>query len=72
MYTIYASKLAAQQANIAAAAAAGHDLITTVFLWECIVHPTDGRAALADGTGATTQEDMVTEGFLPVPTPSEE
>ena len=72
MYTIYPTLLAAQQANLAAAAAAGHDLITTVYLWECIKHPTDGRAALADGTGTTTQEDLVTEGFLPAPTLMEE
>lgn len=67
MYTIYPNKLAAQQANMMAASAAGHDLVTTVFLWECIVHPVDGRAALADGAGTTTQEDMITEGFLPEP-----
>jgi len=67
MYTIYPNKLAAQQANLAAAAAAGHDLITTVYLWECIKHPTDGRAALVDGTGPYTKEDMIAEGFITQP-----
>lgn len=65
MYTTYPTLLAAQQANLAAAASAGHDLITTVYLWECIKHPTDGRAALADGTGTTTVAELETEGFFP-------
>lgn len=64
MYSIYPSMLAAQQANLAAAAAAGYDLITTIYAFECIKHPTDGRAALKDGTGPVTVEQMITEGFI--------
>jgi hypothetical protein len=73
MYTIYPSMLAAQQANLAAAAVAGYDLITTIYAFECIKHPTDGRAVLVDSSGPFTYEDMVAEGFISPPEePAEE
>lgn len=67
MYTIYPSMLEAQQKNMEAAAAMGCNLISTVFAFECIKHP-DGRAALADGIGPVTREQMIAEGFIQQPT----
>ena len=63
MYTIYPSMLGAQQANLAAAAVAGYDLITTIYAFECIKH-SDGRAALADGVGPYSRDDMIADGFI--------
>lgn len=64
MYTVYPTKLAALQANMAAAFNAGMNMETTVYLYARIDHPTDGRSALADGTGPVTHEQLVAEGFL--------
>jgi hypothetical protein len=67
MYTIYPSMLEAQQRNMEAAAAMGCNLISTIFAFECIKH-SDGRAALADGIGPVTREQMIAEGFITQPT----
>lgn len=71
MYTIYPTILEAQQANLAAAAAMGCNLISTIFAFECIKHA-DGRAALADGIGPVTREQMIAEGFIQQHTESEQ
>lgn len=66
MYTIYPSMLEAQQKNMEAAAAMGCNLISTIFAFECIKH-SDGRAALADGVGPYSRDDMIAEGFIAPP-----
>lgn len=66
MYTVFQTRAAAIAANAEAAEAAGCNMTTTIEWWPRINHPSDGRAALEDGTGPVTREQLEAEGFFEV------
>ncbi len=65
MYTIYATRALAIAANATEAEARGCNMASTIEWWPRINHPTDGRAALQDGIGPVTQEQLEADGFFP-------
>lgn len=72
MYTIYQTRLAALIENAAEADRRGCNLTSTTEWFSRINHPTDGRAALADGIGPVTREQMIAEGFIQQPQEAEQ
>lgn len=72
MYTIYPNRLEALIANAREASIRGCNMTTTKEWFSRINHPTDGRAALADGIGPVTREQMIAEGFIQQPTEVEQ
>lgn len=64
MYTIYPNAAAAIAANAIEAQSRGCNMVSTLEWWPRIQHPTDGRAALEDGSGTVTIEQLKAEGFI--------
>lgn len=60
--TIYATKLAAIQANVEAAYNAGMNMTTTIYMHPRVDHE-DGRSALLDNTGTDLLADMALDGW---------